>query len=104
MAGWRRAIGQALLEEVIYDDAGQLLTGTMMDYTMPRADDFPHFSLEQTVTETTLNPLGAKGIGEAATIGSTPAVVNAVMDALRPFGVRHIDMPLTPRRVWEAMQ
>ena len=102
--GLAQGIGQALLEEVIYDDAGQLLTGTMMDYTMPRADDFPHFSLEQTVTETTLNPLGAKGIGEAATIGSTPAVVNAVMDALRPFGVRHIDMPLTPRRVWEAMQ
>ena len=102
--GLAQGIGQALLEQVIYDEQGQLLTGTMMDYTMPRADDFPHFTLDQTVTETTLNPLGAKGIGEAATIGSTPAVVNAVMDALRPLGLRHIDMPLTPRRIWEAMQ
>ena len=102
--GLAQGIGQALLEEVIYDDQGQLLTGTMMDYAMPRADDFPHFTIDKTVTETTLNPLGAKGIGEAATIGSTPAVVNAVMDALKPFGVRHIDMPLSPRKVWEAMQ
>ena len=102
--GLAQGIGQALLEEVIYDDQGQLLTGTMMDYAMPRADDFPHFTIDKTVTETTLNPLGAKGIGEAATIGSTPAVVNAVMDALKPYGVRHIDMPLSPRKVWEAMQ
>ncbi|MXV92677.1 MAG: molybdopterin-dependent oxidoreductase [Chloroflexi bacterium] len=102
--GLAQGIGQALLEQVIYDEQGQLLTGTMMDYTMPRADDFPHFTLDATVTETTLNPLGAKGIGEAATIGSTPAVVNAVMDALRPLGIRHIDMPLTPSRIWEAMQ
>ena len=99
--GLAQGIGQALLEQIIFDEQGQLLTGTMMDYTMPRADDFPHFSLEQTVTETTLNPLGAKGIGEAATIGSTPAVVNAVMDAL---GARHIDMPLTPHRIWQALQ
>ena len=102
--GLAQGIGQALLEEIVFDEQGQLLTGTMMDYAMPRADDFPGFSIEKTVTETTLNPLGAKGIGEAATIGSTPAVVNAVVDALEPYGVRHLDMPLTPRRIWEAMQ
>ncbi len=102
--GLAQGIGQALLEEVLFDEQGQLLTGSMMDYAMPRADDFPHFTIDQTVTETTLNPLGAKGIGEAATIGSTPAVVNAVVDALAPYGLRHLDMPLTPRRVWEALQ
>ncbi|MDE2820569.1 MAG: molybdopterin-dependent oxidoreductase [Chloroflexota bacterium] len=101
--GLAQGIGQALLEEVIFDESGQLLTGTMMDYAMPRADDFPHFTINKTVTETTLNPLGVKGIGEAATIGSTPAVVNAVMDALAPYGVRHLDMPLTSRKVWEAI-
>ncbi|MDE2858952.1 MAG: molybdopterin-dependent oxidoreductase [Chloroflexota bacterium] len=101
--GLAQGIGQALLEEVIFDESGQLLTGTMMDYAMPRADDFPHFTINKTVTETTLNPLGVKGIGEAATIGSTPAVVNAVMDALAPYGVRHLDMPLSSRKVWEAI-
>jgi len=101
--GLAQGIGQALLEEVIFDDEGQLLTGSMMDYAMPRADDFPQFTLGQTVTPTSLNPLGAKGIGEAATIGSTPAVVNAVMDALKPYGIRHLDMPLTARKIWEAI-
>ncbi len=101
--GLAQGIGQALLEEIVFDDQGQLLTGTLMDYTMPRADNFPPFTIAKTVTETTLNPLGAKGIGEAATIGSTPAVVNAVVDALEPYGLRHLDMPLTPRRVWEAI-
>lgn len=101
--GLAQGIGQALLEEVIFDESGQLLTGTMMDYAMPRADDFPHFTINKTVTETSLNPLGAKGIGEAATIGSTPAVVNAVMDALAPYGVRHVDMPLTSRKIWQAI-
>ena len=101
--GLAQGIGQALLEEIVFDDQGQLLTGSMMDYAMPRADNFPPFTINKTVTATTLNPLGAKGIGEAATIGSTPAVVNAVVDALEPFGVRHLDMPLTPRRIWEAM-
>ena len=75
--GLAQGIGQALLEEIVFDDQGQLLTGSMMDYTMPRADNFPTFTIDQTETPTTLNPLGAKGIGEAATIGSTPAVVNA---------------------------
>ena len=101
--GLAQGIGQALLEEIVFDDQGQLLTGSMMDYTMPRADDFPTFTIDKTVTATSLNPLGAKGIGEAATIGSTPAVVNAVMDALSPYGVRHLDMPLTPRKIWEAI-
>ena len=102
--GLAQGIGQALLEEVIFDDQGQLLTGSMMDYAMPRADNFPAFTIDKTVTATTLNPLGAKGIGEAATIGSTPAVVNAVIDALKPYGIRHLDMPLTPRRIWEAIR
>ncbi len=101
--GLAQGIGQALLEEIVFDEQGQLLTGSMMDYAMPRADTFPTFTINKTVTETTLNPLGAKGIGEAATIGSTPAVVNAVMDALKPYGARHLDMPLTPRRIWEAI-
>lgn len=101
--GLAQGIGQALVEEIIYDEQGQPLTGSFMDYAMPRADLFPTFTIGETVTPTTLNPLGAKGIGEAATIGSTPAVVNAVMDALEPFGIRHIDMPLTARKVWEAI-
>ena len=101
--GLAQGIGQALLEEIVFDEQGQLLTGTMMDYSMPRADNFPTFTIAKTVTETTLNPLGAKGIGEAATIGSTPAVVNAVIDALEPYGLRHLDMPLTPLRIWEAI-
>ncbi|MDE2634801.1 MAG: molybdopterin-dependent oxidoreductase [Chloroflexota bacterium] len=101
--GLAQGIGQALLEEIVFDEQGQLLTGTMMDYTMPRADNFPTFTIAKTVTETTLNPLGAKGIGEAATIGSTPAVVNAVIDALEPYGLRHLDMPLTPHRIWAAI-
>jgi carbon-monoxide dehydrogenase large subunit len=101
--GLAQGIAQALLEGVVYDEQGQLLTGSLMDYAVPRADNFPHFVTDQTVTPTPHNPLGAKGIGEAATIGATPAVVNAVMDALKPFGVRHIDMPLTPAKVWQAI-
>jgi len=101
--GIAQGVAQAILEEVIYDGGGQLLTGSLMDYALPRADDLPPFTLDQTVTQTPFNPLGAKGIGEAATIGSTPAVVNAVVDALRPLGVRHLDMPLRPERVWRAI-
>ena len=101
--GLAQGIGQALLEAIVFDEQGQLLTGTMMDYSLPRADNFPPFTIAKTVTKTTLNPLGAKGIGEAATIGSTPAVVNAVIDALEPYGIRHLDMPLTPHRVWSAI-
>jgi carbon-monoxide dehydrogenase large subunit len=102
--GLAQGIAQALSEEVVYDGQGQLLTGSLMDYAVPRADNFPPFTLGQTETPTPHNPLGAKGIGEAATIGSTPAVVNAVMDALKPFGVRHIDMPLIPSKLWIAMR
>ena len=75
-----------------------------MDYAVPKADDLPSFTTDQTVTPTPHNPMGAKGIGEAATIGSTPAVVNAVVDALKPFAVRHLDMPLRAERVWRALQ
>ena len=92
--GLAQGIAQALWEEVVYTPDGQLVTGSLMDYAIPRADDLPSFRAEATVTPTPFNPLGAKGIGEAATIGSTPAVVNAVVDALRPLGVRHLDMPL----------
>src|SRR5262245_30839519 len=102
--GIAQGAAQAMLEEVRYDEAGQLVTGTLMDDAVARADDLPSLVTDQTVTVTPFNPLGAKGIGEAATIGSTPAVVNAVVDALRPFGVRHLDMPLRPERVWRAMQ
>jgi carbon-monoxide dehydrogenase large subunit len=101
--GLAQGIAQALLEEVVYARDGQLLTGTLMDYAVPRADDLPSFNTDETVTPTPHNPMGAKGIGEAATIGSTPAVVNAVVDALRPLGVKHLDMPLRAERVWRAI-
>ncbi|WP_322813805.1 xanthine dehydrogenase family protein molybdopterin-binding subunit [Chloroflexus sp.] len=101
--GLAQGIAQALLEEVVYDANGQLLSGTLMDYAIPRADLFPPFTVDKTETPTPLNPLGVKGIGEAATIGSTPAITNAVIDALLPFGVRHIDMPLRPEKIWRAI-
>ena len=101
--GIAQGMAQALYEEVVYDEYGQLRTGTLMDYAVPHAEQVPHFELERTVTETTVNPLGVKGVGEAGTIGSTPAVVNAVMDALAPFGVTHLDMPLRPEKLWKAM-
>src|SRR5438128_89361 len=101
--GIAQGIAQALLEELVYDEDGQVATGTLMDYAIPRADDLPSFTTDATVTPTPHNPMGAKGIGEAATIGSTPAIVNAVVDALRPFGVRHLDMPLRPERIWRAV-
>src|SRR6059036_4371245 len=102
--GLAQGIAQALLEEVVYSADGQLVTGSLMDYAVPHSEDLPSFKTDQTVTPTPFNPMGAKGIGEAATIGSTPAVVNAVVDALKPFGVRHLDMPLKPERVWGAVQ
>jgi carbon-monoxide dehydrogenase large subunit len=102
--GLAQGIAQALIEEMVYGTDGQLVTGSLMDYAVPRADDLPSFVTAETVTPTPINPMGAKGIGEAATIGSTPAVVNAVVDALRPFGIRHLDMPLRPERVWRAIR
>jgi len=102
--GLAQGIAQALMEEVVYGPDGQLVTGSLMDYAVPHAEDLPMFTTDQTVTPTPFNPMGAKGIGEAATIGSTPAIVNAVVDALKTFGVRHLDMPLKGERVWGAQQ
>ena len=97
-------IGQALLEGAIYDGDGQLVNGSYMDYAMPRADDLPALELGRTVTPCPHNPLGAKGAGEAGTIGATPAVVNAAVDALWHLGVRDLPMPLTPQNVWQAIR
>jgi carbon-monoxide dehydrogenase large subunit len=103
--GLVQGIGQALMEQCVYDkETGQLMTGSFIDYTMPRADDFPTFKLDTVCTPCTHNPLGTKGCGEAGAIGSPPAVINAVLDALRDLGVKELDMPATPRRVWEAIQ
>lgn len=102
--GLAQGIGQALLEEMHYDPSGELMTGTLNDYTVPRARHFPEFETFHTETPTYLNPMGAKGIGEAATIGATPATANAVIDALEPWGITHIDIPCTPQRVWQAIQ
>ncbi|MEM6805342.1 MAG: xanthine dehydrogenase family protein molybdopterin-binding subunit [Bacteroidota bacterium] len=102
--GVAQGVGQALFEGAIYDDDGQLINGTYMDYTMPRADDLPSFEVDRTVTPCPHNPLGVKGAGEAGTIGSTPAVVNAVLDALSDYNISDIRMPMTPERVWRAMQ
>ncbi|HEU4343489.1 MAG TPA: glyceraldehyde dehydrogenase subunit alpha [Candidatus Binatia bacterium] len=99
-----QGLGQAMFEEVIYDENGQLLTGSLMDYAVPRAADLPRLNLTRTETPTPVNPLGIKGIGEAGTIGSTPAIVNAVVDALAPLGITHIDMPLTPQKIWSLGQ
>ena len=101
--GVAEGIGQALHEEVVYDDAGNLVTGTFVDYTPPSAADLPSFITDRTGTPSTDNPLGVKGVGEAGTIAATPAVINAVTDALRPFGVNDIRMPATPERVWRAV-
>jgi len=102
--GLAQGIGQALWEGAVYDDQGQLLSGSMLDYALPKASHFPTFELDKTVTPSPVNPLGVKGIGEAGTIASTPAIVNAVVDALSGYGIRHIDMPLTSQTVWRAMQ
>ena len=98
-----QGVGPALWEGVVYDDDGQLLTGTMLDYALPRADGFPDIHVQSNTTPSPHHPLGLKGVGEAGTIASTPTVYNAVMDALRPLGVTRIDMPLTPEKVWRAI-
>jgi carbon-monoxide dehydrogenase large subunit len=102
--GIAQGIGQAMFEDAIYDDEGNMLTGSLLDYLLPTASDLPAFDLHRTVTPTDVNPMGVKGIGEAGTIGSAHTIVNAVVDALTPLGVKHIDMPVRPKRVWAAMQ
>ncbi|MDE3136562.1 MAG: xanthine dehydrogenase family protein molybdopterin-binding subunit [Acidobacteriota bacterium] len=99
-----QSVGQAYFEEAVYDDQGQLLSGELADYAIPRASDLPWIETYNTVTPTPVNPLGAKGVGEAGTIGATPTLVNAVLDALAPLGVRNIDMPLKRERVWKAIR
>jgi carbon-monoxide dehydrogenase large subunit len=99
-----QGVGQTLYEGAVYDAEGQLLTASFMDYQMPRAEDFPSFKNELDETSpSTINPLGAKGCGESGTVGATPTVLNAVIDALAPYGIKHLDMPLTPAKVWQAI-
>ena len=102
--GIAQGIAQALYEEAVYDDDGNLLTTTLADYLVPSAADLPHLTTDRTETPATTNPLGVKGVGEAGTIASTPAVVNAVVNALRPMGINDVEMPCTPERVWRAIQ
>ena len=102
--GVAQGIGQALLESAVYDKSGQLLSGSMMDYTMPRADNLPNIKVGTEVTLCTHNPLGVKGCGEVGAIGSPPAIMNAVVDALRDYGVRHIEMPATAPKLWSIIQ
>lgn len=99
-----QALGQALLEEAVYDETGQLVTGELTDYAIPKATDVPWLETDRTETPSPVNPLGVKGVGEAGTIAATPAIVNAVVDAVAPFGVRHLDMPLRPEKIWRAIR
>jgi aerobic carbon-monoxide dehydrogenase large subunit len=102
--GIAQGVAQALWEGAVYDGEGQLTTSSLLDYAVPKAEFLPSFEVDRTETPTDVNPLGVKGAGETGTIASTPAVVNAVVDALAPLGIRHLDMPLTPERVWRAMR
>jgi carbon-monoxide dehydrogenase large subunit len=99
-----QGLGQALWERAVYDDSGQLVTGEFMDYALPKASNIPWIETSHTITPSPVNPLGVKGVGEAGTIGCSPAVVNSVVDALSPLGVRHIDMPMTPEKIWNLIQ
>jgi carbon-monoxide dehydrogenase large subunit len=97
--------GQALMENIVYEaGSGQLLTGSFMDYAMPRADDFCAFDVSAYPVPTKTNPLGVKGVGESGTVGALASVMNAINDALAPLGVRHIEMPATPGRIWQVIQ
>jgi carbon-monoxide dehydrogenase large subunit len=102
--GIAQGVAQALWEYASYDQGGQLVTGSMMDYALPKADELPSFETDRTVTPSPVNPMGIKGAGETGTIASTAAVANAVIDALAPLGITHIDLPLTPARIWAAVQ
>ena len=99
-----QAIGQALYEETVYDQDGQLLTGTLLDYALPNAEQVPAFVTATVETSSPINPLGAKGVGEAGCIGAPPAIVNAVLDALAPLGIKSVDMPLKPEKIWALVQ
>jgi carbon-monoxide dehydrogenase large subunit len=102
--GIAQGLGQALFEQAVYDDTGQLVSGELTDYALPKAHQMPWIESSHTETPSPVNPLGVKGVGEAGTIGCSPAVVNSVVDALAPLGVKHLDMPLTPEKVWKAIQ
>jgi aerobic carbon-monoxide dehydrogenase large subunit len=102
--GIAQGVAQALWEGAVYDENGQLLSGSLMDYAVPKASFFPKFELGSTETPSPTNPMGVKGVGETGTIASSPAVVNAVVDALSPFGIKHLDMPLTPEKIWRNME
>ena len=102
--GVAQGLGQALYEEAVYDDTGQLITGELTDYAIPRASRMPWIESSHTETPSPVNPLGVKGVGEAGTIGCSPAVVNSVVDALAHLGVKHLDMPMTPEKVWKAIR
>jgi carbon-monoxide dehydrogenase large subunit len=102
--GIAQGLGQALMEIVAYDAGGQLITGSFMDYAMPRAESLSYMAVKSNPVPTKTNPLGVKGAGEAGNVGGLPAVMNAVIDALSPLGVRHLDMPCTPERVWRAIR
>jgi carbon-monoxide dehydrogenase large subunit len=102
--GVAQGIAQAILENAVYDDNGQLLSGTMMDYAVPKASALPVYELDRTVTPCPFNPMGLKGAGETGAIASTPAVMNAIVDALSPYGVDHLDMPASPQRIWQVLQ
>jgi carbon-monoxide dehydrogenase large subunit len=99
-----QGLGQVLLEQAIYDSDGQFVTGSFMDYAMPRAHDAPMINVASHPVPTKSNPLGAKGCGEAGTSGGLPSVANAVIDALSEYGIRHLEMPMTPSRIWQAIQ
>ena len=99
-----QGIGQILGERIEWDESGQVLSGSFMDYTMPRADDVPFFEIEARSVPSPRNPLGIKGAGEAGTVGAVACLTSAILDALAPLGVRHIDMPATPERVWRAIR
>jgi carbon-monoxide dehydrogenase large subunit len=99
-----QGIGEGLQEICIYDDSGQLITGTMMDYAVPKASQMPSIETDSTYTPSPVNPLGIKGCGEAGTIASAACLINAVVDALAPLGIEHLDKPVTPARLWQAIQ
>jgi aerobic carbon-monoxide dehydrogenase large subunit len=103
--GVAQGVGQAMLERTVFDpESGQLVTGSLTDYALPRADDLPAIELDFNVVPCRTNPLGVKGAGEAGAIGAPPALVNAVVDALAELGIEHLDMPLTPERLWQAIR